>query len=409
VPIELGEVLLQGVVAFAHHLRNAGMNCGPDRVALAARVIRDADMRRRSALRTALRAIFAATPEQWHDFDSLFELFWSESQPPSAQAARQQKFDRGQPDRSRPRGRVVVGTLEDEPFESSGADARSSASDLEVLATMDLAALDPALLVKAGGFLAELGAKAPRRLSARLVPNRRGHVIDRVATTGLALRFGGEFANLRFQTHRMVRRRVVFLIDVSGSMEPYAQRLLLLIHPAVAAASNVEVFTFGTKLTRVTDPLRSRRPMDAMHRASRVVPDWAGGTRIGESLREFNRRWGRPFLARGAVVVIASDGLECSNTSLLSAELASLSRLTHTLVWMNPLTADPDFQPISGGMRAALPHVDVFLPGHSLECMRMLVDVVAALRHRHRSRLGLAVSLRAGVAENLGSATEETS
>jgi uncharacterized protein with von Willebrand factor type A (vWA) domain len=170
---------------------------------------------------------------------------------------------------------------------------------------------------------------------------------------------------------------VVLLVDVSGSMEPYARALLRFAQSAVAGRRRVEAFTLGTRLTRVTRELSSRDPDAALRAATGAVVDWAGGTRLGDGLAEFAGTWGVRGMARGAVVVVLSDGWERGDTDALGDALARLQRVAHKVVWVNPLKASPGYAPLAAGMAAALPHVDEFVEGHSLASLEDLVEVIA--------------------------------
>jgi uncharacterized protein len=170
----------------------------------------------------------------------------------------------------------------------------------------------------------------------------------------------------------------VLILDISGSMAEFSRALLQFAHSA-ATGTRVEVFCFGTRLTRITEALRSRDADRALGEAAEAVVDWEGGTRIGDSLREFVAGWGRHGLARGAVVVICSDGLERGDPEVLAAQMGRLSRLAHRVVWVNPLKGDPAYEPLARGMRAALPHVDVFVSGHDLASLEALTELIPSL------------------------------
>ncbi|MDP9393819.1 MAG: VWA domain-containing protein, partial [Actinomycetota bacterium] len=172
-------------------------------------------------------------------------------------------------------------------------------------------------------------------------------------------------------------RRLVVLVDVSGSMAPYADAMLRFAAAAARARTGTEVFTLGTRLTRVTREIRARDPDTALAAVSAAVPDWSGGTRLGEQLEDFLARWGRRGVARGAVVVVASDGWERGDATLLGSQMAHLHRLAHRLVWVNPHRARPGYEPLTAGMVAALPHVDDFVDGHSLDALERLATVVS--------------------------------
>jgi uncharacterized protein with von Willebrand factor type A (vWA) domain len=173
-------------------------------------------------------------------------------------------------------------------------------------------------------------------------------------------------------------RRLVVLLDISGSMEPYARALLQFMHSAVVGRQRVETFTLGTRLTRVTRELSSRDPDRALHRASGRVEDWSGGTRLGETLRLFNDRWGVRGMARGAIVVILSDGWDRGDPNVLAEQMQRLGRVAHRVVWVNPLKAGPGYAPLARGMAAALPHVDAFVEGHSVDALERLAMVMSA-------------------------------
>jgi uncharacterized protein with von Willebrand factor type A (vWA) domain len=178
-------------------------------------------------------------------------------------------------------------------------------------------------------------------------------------------------------------RKLIVLCDVSGSMEPYSRAILFFVHALLATGSGVEAFVFGTRLTRVTEELACRDPMRALDLAAHRVVDWSGGTRIGVSLKAFNDEWGRRALSRGAVVVIVSDGWERDGTAMVAREMARLARCAYAVVWVNPLKGHPDYEPLAGGMRAALPHIDRFLPGNNLSTLEDLAEVLAGIERRH--------------------------
>jgi uncharacterized protein with von Willebrand factor type A (vWA) domain len=203
----------------------------------------------------------------------------------------------------------------------------------------------------------------------------RGHIPDLRATTRASLRQGGELLERRWREPTQRPRRLVLVLDVSGSMAPYARMLLQYVQASVAARARVEAFAFGTHLTRLTHELGGRDPDLALHRAAERVTDWSGGTRIGASLSTLNREHGRR-IGRGAFVVILSDGWDRGDPEALAAELGRLRRTAHRLVWLNPLAADPRFEPLARGMRAAMPHVDRLLPGNSIVSLEQLADLM---------------------------------
>ncbi|MEJ7893942.1 MAG: VWA domain-containing protein [Solirubrobacteraceae bacterium] len=250
-------------------------------------------------------------------------------------------------------------------------------SDEELLIDKDFAEYSEAERVAARTLLARLARRGPQRLSRRTRPARRGRP-DPHATLRAATRHGNPTVLPRFRKPVPMERSSVLVVDVSGSMAPYARMLLMYAQAAVAARRRVEAFALGTRLTRITRELAGRDPDRALARATERVVDLGGGTRIGESLAELNRVHGRR-IGRGAVVVILSDGWDRGEPEQVAAEMARLGRTAHRLVWLNPLAANPAYEPLTQGMRAALPHADDFLPGNSLASLAALADLMETI------------------------------
>ena len=249
----------------------------------------------------------------------------------------------------------------------ASSDERLTEVDFARLTADELAALAPLLRM--------LWANPPRRLSRRRRRHRRGDRLDVRASLRHSTRSGGDPAVPIRRTRKWTPRRLVALLDISGSMEPYARAYLHLLWGA-ATRAHAEVFVFGTRLTRLTRALRNANPDLALERAAALMPDWSGGTRIGRAVREFMDLYGRRGMARGAVVLIVSDGWERDDPSLLAQQMAALGRHAHRVVWANPRAAAPGFAPVAGGMAVALPHIDSFVSGHSVDA---LIEVVRAL------------------------------
>jgi len=247
-----------------------------------------------------------------------------------------------------------------------------------VLRHKDFALYTAAELDEARRLMADLRLAGSLRRSRRQRPSRhdRGRP-DVRRTVRQALRSGGEAVERRHLQPDQRPRRVVLLCDVSGSMEPYSRALLRFAHAAVVGRARVEAFALGTRLTRLTRELSSRDPDTAMAQAGRAVDDWSGGTRLGVGLRRFNDEWGVRGMARGAVVVILSDGWDRGDPDELAEQMARLHRVAHRVVWVNPLKASPGYEPLARGMAAALPYVDEFVEGHSLASLEELARVVA--------------------------------
>lgn len=245
-------------------------------------------------------------------------------------------------------------------------------SAVEVLRRQDFARCSRDELDELRRLMADLRLVAPTRRSHRRVSGRRGRGrIDLRRTTRSALRTGGEVVHLHRTKPGRRPRRVVLLCDISGSMAPYARALLQFAH-AATAGGRVEAFTIGTQLTRVTRELAGQDPDVALERAAAAVTDWSGGTRLGDALCTFNDRWGARGMARGAVVVILSDGWDRGDPATIAAQMARLHRLAHRVIWVNPLKASDGYAPLAAGMAAALPHVDDFVEGHDLVSLEAL-------------------------------------
>jgi uncharacterized protein len=218
---------------------------------------------------------------------------------------------------------------------------------------------------------------APSRRSRRTQRHRRGSELDLRATLRRARRTGGDPLRREQRRVRTRPRRIVLLCDISGSMESTSRAYLHVLHSAVLGA-NAEAFVFGTQLTRLTRQLKVTHPDLALYRAGQVAPDWSGGTRIGAALKAFNDGWARRGLARGAVIVIVSDGWERDDPALLGQEMGRLARLAHRIVWINPRSASPKWQPLAGGMAAAMPSVDTLVSGHSIAALHDVAAAIAA-------------------------------
>jgi uncharacterized protein with von Willebrand factor type A (vWA) domain len=252
-----------------------------------------------------------------------------------------------------------------------------TASDAEVLRHRDVAALKPDEKALLDAMLRTLSPRLPRRRASRRTPWRRGE-IDVHRTLRTTLRQMGEPGRVEHRRRGTTARRVVMLVDVSASMRPYADALLRLAHLVVSAAPSgrAEAFTLGTRLTRITPALRVTDAEHALVRAGEAVPDWSGGTRLGETVKAFLDRWGARGMARGAVVVVFSDGWERGDASELAEQMRRLHRLAHRVVWVNPHRGKEGYEPVQVGILAALPFCDDFVAGHSLQSFADVLEVV---------------------------------
>ena len=254
------------------------------------------------------------------------------------------------------------------------------ASDAELLRHKHFRDCTPDELAALQALMARLRLTPPTRRRRRTRPATRGEELDLRRMVRRTLHGSLAPPKPPWRRPRTRPRRLVLILDISGSMADYSRALLQFAHSAAASSvPRTEVFCFGTRLTRITRELRHRHTDAALAQAADAVVDWDGGTRIGESLRTFTRVWGRRGLARGAIVVICSDGLECGDPATLERAMARLARLAHRIVWVNPLKGDPRYQPIARGMQVALPYIDVFVSGHDLSSLEQLTELLAQL------------------------------
>jgi uncharacterized protein len=266
---------------------------------------------------------------------------------------------------------------DEEAAEGEDSALRLVASAVEILRSKSFAYLNEEERQRVAKLIRELRVHVPIERTRRMRSSNKGTALDVRRTLRRSLRTQGEPFDRAWRSRRTRTRPLVLILDVSGSMAPYSRALLQFGYAAMAAGRRVEVFCFGTRLTRVTRVLRTKDPDRAMHEIGRIVADWEGGTRIGESLKSLLDGWSQRAALRGAVVVLCSDGLERGDPELLRAQMARLRRLAYRVVWANPLKGSPRYEPLARGMAAALPSVDVFLSGHNLESLEALAAALA--------------------------------
>jgi uncharacterized protein with von Willebrand factor type A (vWA) domain len=342
-------------------------------------------MRSRAQVYWALRCTLVSRPGDIEAFDEAFARFFEGLPMEEVEAAEPPPQQPGAEERPSVSGGLaehlestVEGEADAEEGEE-GAEAGMRWSAVERLRELDFARYDEEELRRASRLVERIAGAVPLRRSRRLRTAREGRGFDKRRTLRHAMRTDGYPVLCVWREPRLVPRKLVFLVDVSGSMEPYARAMMMFLQAAVRAGRRVEAFTFGTRLTRVTRELEGRSPDRALRAASRVVPDWAGGTRIGANLKALNEGCGRLGMTRGAVVVIVSDGWERGDIAALEREMQRLNRAAHTIVWVNPLAGEPGYEPLAQGMAAALPYIDHFLAGHNLRSLETLADVLETL------------------------------
>jgi uncharacterized protein with von Willebrand factor type A (vWA) domain len=379
--------LAENVMHFARLLRAAGLRIGPDRVLDCVRALEIAGARqlpRRDDWYWTMSAVLLSRQEQRPIFDQAFGIFWRDPELAQKMMQMQQPQAYGstpKPDTQQSQ-RLTDALLQqqrearDQREQRIEVEARLTASSHEMLQRMDFDTMSAAELAEAKKMLSELRLPLPRVRTRRLAPSRSGRRVDLRATLRETLRGGGDIISLVRAAPRELHPPLVVLCDISGSMNPYSRMFLHFLHAITNDRDRVSVFVFGTRLTNVTRQLRHRDVDVAMAKVAEAIQDWSGGTRIGASLREFNFRWGRRVLGQNACVLLVSDGLDREAGEGLGEEMERLAKSCRTLVWLNPLLRYEKFEARPAGVRAMLPHVDLFLPVHNL---RTLVDLAKTL------------------------------
>lgn len=360
-------------VGFCRVLRRSGLRVPPSATVHFAEAVTLVGVKSRAAVYWAGRATLVHRPEDLELYDRVFAAYWEqrggesivvEHESPPVTLALDLGDDEDDPD--------------GEPEEPSGDIQEVRYSAIEVLTDKDFADCSEDELDELTRLMARLRFTTHHRQSRRLVPVKgTGERPDLRRTVRWALKHQGEPMRRAYVSAATRPRRLVLVLDVSGSMESYARALIRFAHAAVVARSRVEVFVLGTRLTRLTRYLASRDPDAAIRTALPKVRDWAGGTRLGDGVREFNDRWAIRGMARGSIVVVLSDGWDRGDPAVLGEEMQRLHRVTHQLIWVNPLKATPGYAPLAAGMAAALPHVDRFIEGHSYNSLEQLAALLS--------------------------------
>jgi uncharacterized protein len=385
------------VTALSRRLHDRGVPITPERTADLARALTLVRPITRRRLYWTTRAVFVSDPAQLDVFDDVFFSVFGgreqrdEFEPEDARTAAAPPDERPAAEHKATRqdagGRDPAASVSSSPPSGErGADDEvaeievplAMASDDEVLRHKSFDALEPHELAQLYRLMSRLELATPVRRTRRYEKARRGERIDLRRTLRASLRTAGEPIRLSNRRRRISRRRLVLLCDISGSMEPYARAYLQFLTCAAGSGPKAEAFVFATRLTRITRALATRRPERAIERAAAAAPDWSSGTRIGDALKEFNDRHGRRGMARGAVVVILSDGWERGDPMLVGREMERLARLAHRIVWVNPRVSAGAFSVQAGGMVAALPHCDALVSGHSFQALGEVVDAIGA-------------------------------
>ena len=361
-------------VAFSRVLRGAGVDVPTSSTIAFSEALAATGLDDRDTTYWTGRATLIRRPEDHELYDRAFRVFWDhasalvELRPDDETIELTLAIDDDSDDDAQPD--------EAEPSDNPVIELRFSAT--EVLRQKDFADYTPDELIEAQQLMSTMRLVGSPRRSLRLTAaDHRTDRPDLRRTVRAAMRSGGEPMRRHYRRPSTRNRRLVLLLDVSGSMEPYARALIRFVHAAVAGRQKVEAFALGTRLTRLTRELSSRDPDEALRRAADRVSDYGGGTRLGDGLRIFNDEWGQRGMARGAIVVILSDGWDRGDPEVLGEQMQRLRRAAHKVVWVNPLKVTPGYAPLARGMAAALPHVDAFVEGHSIDAIEELATVIS--------------------------------
>jgi uncharacterized protein with von Willebrand factor type A (vWA) domain len=378
--------VLERLIGFGRELRRRGLAVGTGRIVTFCRSAAALGALDRTDLYWAGRASLISRPEDVAAFDGAFDEWFREGirielgMPAPAVSGKVERSLDELGNLVVEEDRIVAKEWHplDEGEEAEGEAAiRIVASAIEVLREKSFAELTEEERWRVALLIRRLAVRVPRRRTRRFRPAPAGPRFDVKRTLRRSLRTQGEPFHRAWRARGTRMRPLVLILDISGSMAPYARALMQFAFAAMAAGRRVEVFCFGTRLTRVTRTLRAKDPDRAMHEIGRQVADWEGGTRIGESLKSLLDEWGQRTALRGSVAVLCSDGLERGAPDLLRDQMARLRRLAHRVVWVNPLKGSPRYEPLARGMAAALPSIDVFLPGHNLESLEELSRALA--------------------------------
>jgi uncharacterized protein len=381
--------LADNIVYFARALRHAGVRLGPAAVRDAVEAVLAAGLGGRDDFYWTLHAVLIKRREDRAVYDETFRLFWKSREliekmlamfSPTAPATKERERKRA--GESRAEDALFSGhdaRRKPEEVPEVEVEAQFTVSEREILRTKDFAQMNASELAKAKRAIGDLVLPFDEVRTRRRRPDAAGRSIDPRATMRASMRSGGLILP-RFQAARRVHPPLVVIADISGSMSQYSRMFLHFMHAVMEKRRRVHAFVFGTRLTNLSRALKRRDPDEALDLCAGQVRDWAGGTRIGETLAQFNRRWSRRVLSQGAIVILISDGLERDDTTELSLQAERLHKSCRRLIWLNPLLRFDGFEARAKGVRALLPHVDEFRPSHSLNALQDLCSALAAGR-----------------------------
>lgn len=357
-------------VEFCRFAREQGLSGGVEETLGALQAAASLGVESREDLKAGLRAVLCSSKEEWDQFEAIFQAFWTDRGAQSSPSRPPRRDHQGATGgQSQKGGGLMSGAVTGDPAHGEGNQAVAGASLSERLRKADVSTLREDDLAALEQISLRLLAQMSRRISRRWrVANGKGRV-DLRRTIRTSISRGGDPIDLRYQDRRPRLPRLVMLLDISGSMNPYSLFLVRFVYALQRHFKRVDTFLFSTELVEITKVLHARRLPDALRALSQLAAAWSGGTKIGGSLRDFNRHHSRKLRSGDTVFVILSDGWDTGEPEALAAELAAIKRRVRMLIWLNPLLGLADYQPITRGMSAALPYVDVFAPAHNLESL----------------------------------------
>jgi uncharacterized protein with von Willebrand factor type A (vWA) domain len=371
--------LQRNIIGFCRLLRDREMLVTPSEVIDAIKTADAVDLSDREEFKTALRSVLTARPEDIPLHDATFDEFWRSRMPERTLEqgedgeASQDPAGQGE---DMPQPQIAEGDQADADEDEEGLDMPLY-SPVEVLASRDFSTFVPDEMQDIARAIMVVARRLATRESRRYRSTQRGHAIDLRRTMRRNIKYGGTVIELAKKKRKIRKPKIVLICDVSRSMDTYSKFLLQFIYALQNTLGRVESFVFSTRLTRVTEYFRSSDIYTALDRIAREVPDWSGGTRIGESLRVFNADWALRTVNKHTIVLIMSDGLDTGDASVLEHEMEQIQRRAARVIWLNPLLGNDDYRPLARGMSAALPHVNLFASAHNLASLQALGKYLA--------------------------------
>ncbi len=365
--------LQRNIIDFCRLLRERELLVTPSEVIDALRTANAVDLGDREEFRVALRSVLTARPDDLPVYDATFDEFWRARLPQRPEEEGEEGLADQDPNARGEEKSLPQLAQGDQPQDESTDELEMPLySPVEVLATRDFSAFRADEMAEIARAILVVARRLATRESRRYRSTQRGHAVDLRRTMRRNIKYGGTVVELARKRRKIRKPRIVLICDVSRSMDSYSRFLLQFIYALQNSLGKVESFVFSTKLTRVTDYFKSSDIYAALDRLAEDVPDWSGGTRIGQSLATFTREWALRLLNKHTIVLILSDGLDTGDASVLEREMEQIQRRAARVIWLNPLLGNDDYRPLARGMSAALPHVDLFASAHNLASLQAL-------------------------------------